>query len=100
MTHTPTPWIVKEKQKGRFYRIMSEDNKSIADVWLGNDGDQSQPVKQDAEHIVKCVNAHDDLVNALKGILPLKGACPDGIWDNEWKAIENILNQLENVKKD
>jgi hypothetical protein len=59
MTHTPTPW----RTAGSV--IMAGDNGyAIADI----DGDNGESVI-DAAHIVKCVNAHDELVAALDNAL-------------------------------
>ncbi len=52
--HTPTPW--KVGYLGR--EIVSSVDTSVGKAYW----------KQDAAHIVKCVNMHDELVEALKRV--------------------------------
>lgn len=55
MTHSPTPWYGQQKLPRS---IFGSDNYSVA----------TTASKDDMEHIIKCVNAHHDLVTALKDI--------------------------------
>lgn len=58
--HTPTPWIV--------------DTVTYGDIWIVADKESWVPrichipdySEANAAHIVKCVNMHDELVEALK----------------------------------
>lgn len=64
MTHTPTPWTQDVMD------ILNEDGTQIATTsyagFLGNYSDEDN-----AAHIVRCVNLHDELVEALKQSLEL-----------------------------
>ena len=58
-THTATPWCVLE---GDTFGIVDDESRDIAlDVCY----------EDDAAHIVKCVNHHDELVAALKWAVDL-----------------------------
>jgi hypothetical protein len=66
MKYTPTPW----KTVGETL-VYGQDNYCIAatmsDHWVSNrDIDESLA---NAQHIVRCINSHDDLVSALKSLL-------------------------------
>jgi len=50
--HTPTPWIINPQYAGGIFTSFGER--------IGECG------QANAEHIVKCVNNHDALVEALK----------------------------------
>lgn len=59
-SHTPTPWMTKEGQ------IYGQDGKTLALIPY-----YDKEIKRDvanAELIVKCVNSHNGLVEALKAI--------------------------------
>ena len=55
--HTPTPWTIDKK-----FNIPSIRNEERIVVALNRLKDE------DAKHIVKCVNMHDELVEALENI--------------------------------
>jgi hypothetical protein len=60
--HTPTPWLVDEP-----WQIWAEsigEYVAITDV----EGDGRTPYAANAEYIVRCVNSHDDLVEALQDL--------------------------------
>jgi hypothetical protein len=61
-SHTPTPWRNGKKYKSDIYT--GDGSKTIARVIFGNI--LSSQAAADAAHIVHYVNAHDDLVAALK----------------------------------
>lgn len=76
--HTPTPWFLVGTQ---IYRRPKSDlyefggpvagDKPMASAskgWYGEDAD-GFPAEANAAHIVKCVNCHDDLLEALKGLM-------------------------------
>lgn len=58
--HTPTPWAEQEMPGGCNDRITADDGegKTICEFPYGLDANSA--------HIVRCVNAHDDLVAALQ----------------------------------
>lgn len=61
MTPTPRPW---KDESGAIY---SADGKPIADcLRVLNVDNSASPYEANAAHIVRCVNAHDALVAALK----------------------------------
>lgn len=57
-THTATPWSYQKVDEQ--YIIETPDLKEYVG-WAEN--------KKNAQHIVKCVNSHDELVEALKLLL-------------------------------
>lgn len=77
--HTPTPWDqlnnVFTMEDGYFSMIQTPD-QCIANVF-----DEA-----DAAHIVKCVNMHDELVDALDKIL-------DNNNDENWHNALNVLKK-------
>lgn len=63
--HTPTPWKVKNYNGNNKFRIVGADDSAITNLtgqYLGEE-------KTNAQFIVKAVNCHDDLVEALKTVL-------------------------------
>jgi hypothetical protein len=63
-SHTPTPWttgISSNKKNGDAWRDILAD-------WNGKPLYLGEAQKNDAAFIVRCVNAHDDLVAALKDL--------------------------------
>jgi len=54
--HTPTPWIEEEG----FFIVNAETRQIVAEV------PHYKENRADLAHILRCVNAHDDLVAALK----------------------------------
>ena len=77
--HSPTPWHIESGTE----EIVTANHRFVAQVAL-DDGPQTAI---DAAHIVKCVNAHDGLVEALK---EAKEALlePGDSWDNAERAYE------------
>ena len=69
--HTPTPWRVS----GTSYIMPSQGKEVIADCF----GD-----KNDAAHIVLCVNAHDALVTSVKDLLDV---CPAAVTPDEYAMV-------------
>jgi hypothetical protein len=64
-SHTPTPWttgISSNKKNGDAWRDILAD-------WQGKPLYLGEAQKDDAAHIVRCVNAHDDLVAALAAVI-------------------------------
>ena len=71
MKHTPTPWAVD-------HDAISAQGQHIAGC-IGLDGDDYATQKANAAHIVRCVNAHDDLVSALQMVCDSGVALADSI---------------------
>jgi hypothetical protein len=93
MKHTHTPW----KTVGETL-VYGQDNYCIAatmsDHWVSNrDIDESLA---NAQHIVRCVNSHDDLVDALQRAVFLMHNQGD-IGTDEW--IETEKKALAALKK-
>jgi hypothetical protein len=66
MTYTPTPWHILREGDG----VIAIGNKSLPHVavvrYSHNPALSKETGKANAAHIVKCVNMHDKLVEALK----------------------------------
>lgn len=73
--HTPTPWTVtrsKLETDGAFDYAISADGVLVLAETFGRDAKGGWPPSQaNAEFIVRAVNAHDDLLMALKLLLSL-----------------------------
>ncbi len=62
MTHTPTPWTIapsSNPHNGTDWRDVRAHGE-FGEMYLG------EALEQDAAHIVRCVNSHDALVEALR----------------------------------
>lgn len=66
---TPRPWFV-HKRNGQELHILAEARKGIvSSICHISEGTMiTLPQEANANHIVRCVNAHDDLVAALENI--------------------------------
>lgn len=83
MKHTPTPWLVTQSGACEtLIRAEGPHGKKIASTFVSSYGGTNRDSyirgiktnEANAEHIVKCVNAHDELVAALKeAIIVIKG---------------------------
>lgn len=67
--HTPTPWTFRPEAKDEdgepaFFSIYDSRGREVANTAGGNFPTNIE--KRNAEHIVRCVNAHDELVAALR----------------------------------
>lgn len=68
--HTPTPWVATSNES--YWVIVPEargenDPYEIGDVCSSYPSSKDQGLQQaNAAHIVKCVNLHDELVEALR----------------------------------
>lgn len=74
MAHTPTPWLVTQSGACEtLIRAEGPHGKKIASTFISSYGGTNRDSyirgiktnEANAAHIVKCVNAHDELVNAL-----------------------------------
>ena len=63
MKHTKTPWAVKH-HGDVCSEVLDDEALAVAFVW----GTQGQPNQANARHLVKCVNAHGDLVAACERV--------------------------------
>lgn len=68
--HTPTPWHVGMKPGPMLY---AEDGAQVAD--LRSPSSLSEESRANAQHIVRCVNSHDALVEALESARLLLEEC-------------------------
>lgn len=70
MNHTPTPWESSQRQIWQ-----KETDNCIATLNETNCSSSPSSIKKmaqealDAAHIVKCVNMHDELVEALESVI-------------------------------
>lgn len=65
--HTPTPWptdMVEKIWMAGLSKLIADGDLGASAVAAIFDG----IAKEDAAHIVKCVNMHDELVEALKAL--------------------------------
>jgi hypothetical protein len=66
--HTPTPWIFNEYEKWSDFTVWGDNGKIAVVTELGDYLTYEQNCAN-ARHIVRAVNAHDDLVAALEACL-------------------------------
>jgi hypothetical protein len=99
MKHTPTPWkVCRHSDNGELVVRSKSDQGIVANCQcdsysLDNQAGLEQECKANAEHIVKCVNMHDELVDALKAMVEdagYAGATHDGL-----HQAETVLAKLE-----
>ena len=80
--HTPTPWMVSKEQDNQYVIRHPGEKWDLATCWFPRaavrEGDKDSEAfwdalrdEQDANaaHIVKCVNSHDALVEALREVV-------------------------------
>lgn len=90
MKHTPTPWAIYDKPAHsccwEFIGVNIEQavRDEVADPIFEAD-------EANARHIVKCVNNHDRLVEALDGLLDMW----DGAPIDEWEKARALLAELD-----
>jgi hypothetical protein len=99
---TPGPWFVDEHDPHSIYGPDGDDPWFIAEAAY-DCGPDGTPIAN-AAHIVKCVNAHPELVAALEGAAVVLGMLPvpddmshelrAGI-DKRCKAVTAALSNLE-----
>lgn len=67
MAHTPLPWECREDEDGHFEIV--GDRQGLDITWIADSiGGLGEEEKANAEFIVKAVNCHQELVDALKSI--------------------------------
>lgn len=62
--HTKTPWQVGPERENDTSARLFSGSRYIGAVW--NSDENINQARANAEHIVRCVNAHDALVAALR----------------------------------
>lgn len=76
LKHTPTPWIIRTLGKDCFIECPKEKlGKAYGQEIMADDYFPELNKLADAQHIVKCVNSHDELVEACKTLLIFAKAC-------------------------
>ena len=94
MEYTPTPWTAQERAqdpglgKNKVF-ITGADGKRVCSLTREADGRTLQEARDNMEFIVRAVNAHDELVEALRmaiGVLDTDGGY-DGTVDELKKAL-------------
>ena len=64
--HTPTPWTFVVHSNGMHSIVQDDSGYPVAIANMGNVGKiDKERARPNAAHIVKCVNAHEELVAAL-----------------------------------
>ena len=72
--HTKTPWRIVSRTDGA--DIVTGDYpggraRLIASCWSGGSDDADDAARANAEFILRAVNAHDDLLAALRGMVEM-----------------------------
>ena len=73
--HTPTPWVARDEY------IYDKDRNEIATTTTS--GFHYSTDEANAAHIVKCVNMHDELVEALRLLLSSSSDYQTGVAEAE-----------------
>jgi hypothetical protein len=92
MTHTPTPWAISPGTDSP--DIKSETGDYVVSTgWSGYGGEAiaGEMSEEDAAFIVKAVNAHDKLVEALREV-------SDGDWNNVSWVRDMAKSALEGLE--
>jgi hypothetical protein len=104
MKHTPTPWVAwKDTYIYRIGHMFNRPDGEVAcDIVASTTTPEVSTQAENAAHIIKCVNAHDELVTIAEFVvdhLPaiIRQYCPMGVpmsvSDAHNKARE-VLNKL------
>lgn len=96
MNHTTAPWSFHTEGQRAF--LLDADGATIGELVAPG---QNSPVA-DVAHIVRCVNAHEDLLHALHTALPYVEDCEGdpfqvykrGVVAKAVKQIRSILERL------
>jgi hypothetical protein len=88
--HSPTPWSIEKCDDGITYAIRSATGVVAMDA----PDDQDPPIVEDAEFIVRAVNAHDALVEAIVVAEDALRGIVDAHHDIQW-----IRNKLQAALK-
>jgi hypothetical protein len=72
-THTPTPWKILRLSEQAYIEseVQSREQPFIADMQLPecSNNEEYEEALANAEHIVRCVNLHEELIQALTTIV-------------------------------
>jgi hypothetical protein len=93
MKHTPTPWTTLFD--GDEVQIGDSSGNFVAMTLPCESSGATERDYANAAHIVKCVNAHDELVAALKTMV--EDAWYAGPTHEGLEQAKNLLNKLEGV---
>lgn len=67
--HTPTPWRVTRRHYKSLPHLVGPNGRYVMNAAPRGTYHRSEVLQvADAEHIVRCVNAHDELVAALRAV--------------------------------
>lgn len=70
--HTPTPWYWGDKSHHGYFNLRSDSG-----IVIGAEENYTTPYmdisEEDAAHIVKCVNMHDELVGVVRAMANFDG---------------------------
>ena len=89
--HTPKPWEIVSKFVGPL--VIKSGNTEIAYVGA----DTFELCKANAEHIIKCVNLHDEMVKALSNATSM-ASCIIGLSNHDSKQLFDALKVLEKAR--
>ena len=93
MNHTPGPWHLNT------YSVTNDDGIDRGfEIWGSNHSVAIIPLKPEnhshakanGEHIVHCVNTHDALVEALRGVLHHNNGVKE-----QYKLPQSLISQIE-----
>lgn len=80
--HTPTPWV--ELYRAEYGAVLvGADGRPVCSL---NSGWAMSPRAENVEHIVRCVNAHDELVAALDALVGIR-AGTDATHEDAYRAM-------------
>ena len=96
--HTPTPWKWTE---GGFMRLVGADHREDI-IWYTTDEDGLHGNAADKDYIIRCVNAHAALVEALETVRERMNCpnCDEGLCEDcserfgdVWPIVQAALKQ-------
>jgi len=97
---SPTPWAFDYDKRNDRFNMRSETDGSFGHFcgWSADGVTTEEQDKAHIEHIVKCVNAHDELVAALRGLIACRNRheTPQG---SHWQNARRALAKLEGGAK-
>ena len=93
---TRRPWAVDDSD------VTGNDGDTLVAVMFGDGlrGSDMEPprVKANAAHIVHCVNAHDELVEALENVIRAWDLDRDEVAPDDYERVEKARALLAKVK--
>lgn len=112
--HTPTPWRVTRRHYKSLPHLVGHNGRYVMNAAPRGTYHRSEVLQvADAEHIVRCVNAHDELVAALRSLSKFverienklgmhcainagKATCMEGIED-QGELIDDLLRDFDSA---